>query len=154
MKIPDDVTDRWPRFELVTFPEPTGIPNEWDAELLAKGAPKGLIGGRYRVASKLALLDAPSYGPLVRFGFHMLHSAVCLDPLSGAIMDIGYVETETAYLPRGFFDSPSLVNSSLDQFISSVRAVIARFPYDSGEYNSDDVPDEEIDRSRMSVIAL
>ena len=146
MKIPDDMTDRWPRFELEIFQEPTGIPNEWDAELLAKGAPKGLVGGRYKALSGLTLLEVPNYGPLVRFGSHMLCGAVCLDPRSGAIVDIGYVETETAYLPRGFIGSPSLVNSSLDQFITSVRAVIARFPYDSGEYNSDDVPDEVIDR--------
>lgn len=29
--------ERWPRFKIVTYSAPTGIPNGWDAELLAKG---------------------------------------------------------------------------------------------------------------------
>jgi len=34
--------DRWPCFELVTFPEPTGFRRELAATLLEHGAPKAL----------------------------------------------------------------------------------------------------------------
>ncbi|HEV2238365.1 MAG TPA: hypothetical protein VGR57_17020, partial [Ktedonobacterales bacterium] len=55
----------WPRFKLVTYSAPTGIPYGWDAELLAKGAPDGMF---CKAAHALELLEAPGYGPIVSFG--------------------------------------------------------------------------------------
>ncbi len=145
MKIDGDAADKWPRFELVTFLEPTGIPNRWDAELLTKGAPKAALGYMYRAARELTLIEAPGFGPLVRFGSSALYHAICLDPRAGAIVQIGYMESETANLPQGAFGHPTLVNSSLDRFIASVRAIIARFPYDSSVPGRPVDNDEELD---------
>ena len=39
----EEQTAHWPRFTLVTYAAPTGIPHGWDAELLEKGAPDGLV---------------------------------------------------------------------------------------------------------------
>jgi hypothetical protein len=47
-------TDRWPRFRMVTFSQPTGIPNGWDEELLEKGVPDGLA---YDAAHELMLIE-------------------------------------------------------------------------------------------------
>jgi hypothetical protein len=55
----------WPCFTLVTCKAPTGIPHGWDAELLEKGAPDGLV---CRAARELTLLEHPDAGPLVCFG--------------------------------------------------------------------------------------
>lgn len=140
----DDAADKWPSFEMVAFPKPTGIPNGWDAELLAKGAPQAALGYMYRAATELTLIDAPGYAPLVRFGLSALYNAICLDPRSGAIVQIGYVESEIANLPRGVLGTPAFVNSSLDQFIASIRAVIARFPFDSSIPGKQDYNDDEL----------
>jgi SUKH-4 immunity protein len=119
MQMPAATEDRWPRFELVTFPEPTGIPHGWDEPLVRQGVPKALIERTYQAASRLTLLDDPRYGPLVRFGESGLSDSICLDPRTGQVLLI--------------IDAPDgpawLVNSSLEQFIETVRVVIERFPF-------------------------
>ncbi len=130
-RMPDNTVDRWPRFQLVTFSAPTGIPHGWDAELLRTGVPKSLL-GRYEAASELTLLEVPNYGPLVCFGTTMLYGRVCLDPHMGGVVDIAYLPTDTIHVRPGFVGLPGLVNASLDQFIDSVRAALDRFPFDSG----------------------
>jgi hypothetical protein len=135
----DNTADRWgARFELVTFSEPTGMPHGWDAELLRTGVPKVLF-GCYEAANELTLLEVPHDGQLVCFGASGPYGSVCLDPRTGAIV---YVNT-----PEGkVLAPPRFVNSSLEQFIASVRAVLDRFPFDSegtGEGRErDDLADE------------
>src|SRR5581483_2744499 len=139
--------DRWPHFEMVTFSEPTGIPNGWDVDLLRKGVPKSLL-GRYDAADELTLLAGPNFDPLVCFGNSGSFVKICLDPRTGQVVDIVY-DSKSGIVhsdvdSRDWLVRPAmLVNSSLDQFIASVRAVYDRFPFDSGEsYDSDDNADE------------
>jgi hypothetical protein len=126
---------------MVTFSEPTGIPFGWDKELVSKGVPKNLF-RTYNAAHELTLLEVPDYGPLVCFGTeHWVY--VCQDPHTGAIVCIAYMPPNVINLgPGSFVGLPHLVNSSLDQFIASVRAVLERFPFysmDTGE--GDDLDD-------------
>lgn len=118
----------WPRFRLVTYRAPTGIPNGWDVELLEKGVPDGFVRA---TARELTLLEHPDAGPLVCFGTTGLNQYFCLDPHTNQVVIVDY----GAYRPgdpHPHFVGPAwFVNSSLDQFIDSVRAIIVRFPYDT-----------------------
>ncbi len=145
----DDAMERWPRFELVRYSAPTGIPNEWDAELLEKGMPKGMM-GRYRAAKKLTQLEDTDRGPLVVFGKEGRFQSVCLDPQTSQVVDVTYVDVATPNLPAGVIGPTCVVNSTLDQFIGSMRAVIGSFPFDDGSVvltrDSTDAEDDEIQR--------
>jgi SUKH-4 immunity protein of toxin-antitoxin system len=146
--MPDTSVDRWPHVELVTFSAPTGIPFGWDNELVNKGVPKDLL-GTYNAAHELTLLEVPDYGPLVCFSITG-EDRLCQDPHTGAIVYIGYMPAGIVDLRPGFLvGPPGLVNSSLDQFIASVRAVVERFPFynlDTGE--GDDLDDPASARAR------
>jgi SUKH-4 immunity protein len=125
----DDHADQWPHFKMVTYAEPTGIPNRWDAELLAKGAPDGLGCTAFR---ELTLMEHPDAGPLVCFGGgHLIDTYVCLDPRTKQVVEISYGAFKIGDPQPEFVGAAWVVNSSLDQFIASVRAVTERFPYDS-----------------------
>jgi len=113
-------TDQWPRFAIVTVPEPTGIPHGWDEELVGKGVPQSLF-GLYEAANELTLLEVPGSGPLVRFGSCGSSGSICLEPSTGHVVHDIAVPTI----------HPRVVNASLDQFTASVRAVLDRFPFDS-----------------------
>ena len=133
----EDPTARWPRFELVTFSAPTGIPHGWDAELLSKGVPKAML-GRYNAASELTLLEDPGHGPLVCFGASGSFVRLCLDPRTGQVVDIVYDrkavnQPSNDHGPPWLVRPPLLVNSTLDQFIDSVHTVVDRFPFHSGD---------------------
>src|SRR5260370_450420 len=118
----------WPRFTLVTYSAPTGIPHGWDAELLAKGAPDGLV---IKAEHDLTLLEAPSYGPLMCFGTTGAHGRVCLDPRTQHVVHVEYGAFQTGNPQAEVVGSPNLVGSSLEQLIEMVRAVTERFPFDS-----------------------
>lgn len=128
--MPENPTDRWPRFELVTFPEPTGVPYEAARMLVARGVPRSLF-GLYRAASELTLFEDPGRGQLVCFGTAGLNGLVCLDPHTGQVVDLIYVPVATANVRAGVLRPAWLVNSSLEQFSESVRVVLNRFPFDS-----------------------
>src|SRR5580765_2192554 len=100
----DAPTDRWPRFKMVTFSQPTGIPHRWDRELIEKGAPDGLVFG---AAHELTLLEDPGSGPLVCCGIGGAGVNVCLDPRTGQVVEI------LCYPPAHVIRSALLVNSSL-----------------------------------------
>ncbi len=118
----------WPRFKLVTYSAPTGIPHGWDAELLAKGAPDGLV---CNAEDKLALLEDPISGPLVCFGTSGLYGRLCLDPRTKQIVHILYGAFKPGDSQPNVVGPPHLVGSSLDHFIALVRAATERFPFDS-----------------------
>jgi SUKH-4 immunity protein len=145
-KMPNDADARdiGARFEMVTFPEPTGIPHGWDAELLRQGVPKALF-GRFEAANEVTLLEVPHDGQLVCFGTSGLDGSVCLDPQTGAVVEITYVPTGTINLPSGVHGPQDFVNSSLEQFIASVRAVLDRFPFDSEGTEEDRARDDLAD---------
>jgi hypothetical protein len=98
------------------------------------------------------LLEDPMMGPLVCFGLgHLMHLYVCVNPHTKQVLDI---HLHGPVVPGGphpeviGFAQP--VNSSLAQFIASVRAVTERFPYDSemtGAGHRDD-EDEENEEAR------
>jgi SUKH-4 immunity protein len=125
----DEYMDRWPRFKMVTYAAPTSIPDGWDTELLEKGAPDGLGCTAFR---ELTLFERPYAGPLVRFGEgHLLHTYVCLEPRTKQVVCVNYWAFRTGVPQPRFAGPASVVNSSLDHFIASIRAVTERFPYDS-----------------------
>lgn len=135
--MPDATADRWPRFEVVTFSVPTGIPNDWDRELVSKGAPKDLLLGAYQAANELALVEVPGGEQLACFGTCGRNYSICLNPRTGAVVNIIKDDTDATYQASDVEISPIFVNSSLDQFIASVRAVVNRFPFDIGEGGDD-----------------
>lgn len=153
------VRDRWPRFELVNFSVPTGIPNGWDDELLRKGVPKSLF-RRYEATRELMLLEDSRYDPLVCFGTSGPFVKICFDPSTKQIVDVVYdskanTQEVGVHATSRVIRTPLLVNTTLDQFINSVRAVLDRFPFDqsnSGTYSVVDKPasgsDQEDKRER------
>jgi SUKH-4 immunity protein len=121
-------TADWPRFTLVTYAAPTGIPHGWDAELLEKGAPDGLV---CTAARELILFEHPDAGPLVCFGTMGPDDYVCLDPHTKQVVGILYGAFRTGDPQPEFVGPAWVVNSSLDHFIASIRAMTQRFPFDS-----------------------
>jgi SUKH-4 immunity protein of toxin-antitoxin system len=126
-----DARVEWPPFRLVTYSAPTNIPYGWDAELLAKGAPDGLV---CAAEDALTLLEDPGSGPLVCFGSSGLDGRVCLDPRTRQVVHIVYgaFGSWRGGTPQPKVVGPAeLVGSSLDHFIALVRAATERFPFDS-----------------------
>jgi hypothetical protein len=126
-----DVADAridWPHFTLLTYSAPTGIPHGWDAELLAKGAPEGLV---CTAARELVLMEHPDAGPLVCFATAGPDEYLCLVPHTKRVVLVVYGAFRTGDPQPEFVGPAWVVNSSLDQLIASVRAVTERFPFES-----------------------
>ena len=138
--MPDTPVDRLPPFEMVTFSEPTGIPFDWDKELLSKGVPKDPL-GRYNAAHELTLLGGSG---LRTTGVLYQHEALrphLPGPPHGRNRRhrLHAPQHRDLGAPGHFVGRPSLVNSSLDQFIASVRAVSERFPFYSRDFLESEV---------------
>jgi len=132
----------WPGFTIMTYRAPTGIPHGWDAELLEKGAPDGLA---YTPARELTLMGHPEAGPLVCFGTTGLYAYICLDPHTKQVVGVNYGAFRPGD-PQPHFAGPAwFVNSSLDHFSASVRAVTERFPFDSDVTGKDSRGEEDED---------
>jgi hypothetical protein len=156
---------------MVTFSALTDIPFGWDTELVSKGVPKDPL-GQCNPAHELTLLEVPDYGPLVCFGnAGDSDTYLCQDPHTGAIVYIGYMPPGIVGLvdlgPSRFVGVPGFVNSSLDQFIASVRAVCERFPFysaDTGVFDGLNDPaaeralaeqhDREVDRAAEDLTEI
>ncbi len=115
--------NNWPRFEMVTFSELPNVSSSLVAALTNPGVPKALIGAAYQAAHALTLVESPHYGQFVCFGVSGGSCPICLDPKTGKVVEI--VTTSNGPV--------RLVNTTLQQFISTVRDVLARFPFDSGD---------------------
>jgi len=104
-------------------------------DLTRQGVPKEIFGQRYQAAEAIThvVLDEKN---LLRFGCVMLCSSMCMDAATGSIVELGP-------------DSTILfVNSSLETFIETAKAVIARFPF----YGENDAGVEEVvDRAAKDV---
>jgi SUKH-4 immunity protein len=103
----------WPTFELVTPDVPPDIPAT-ARELLSRGVPKDLVGA-YGAADRAVLLGKD----LVCFGEGLPGGRICLEVPGGAVVQV-------------FDQEPGvrrLVNSNLDLFKESAKAVIERFPF-------------------------
>jgi SUKH-4 immunity protein len=157
----DEYLDRLPRFTLVTYSAPTGIPNGWDAKLLVQGAPDGLV---CEAARELTLLEDPEAGPLVCFGSgHLANTYVCVYPRTKQVVSIFVHGPVGPGVPQPeVIRSSRLVNSSLDHFIAAVRAVTERFPYDSevtgkglrGEEDEDNREERRFNEWTQAVLDL
>lgn len=131
---------QWPRFELATFAKPTSIPDGWDEDLILHGAPKAFL-GRYESSPALTLVTVSQSQQWVCFGHTAEGDLMCLDPFTRQIVCVINV-------PNG----PSfLVNTSLDQFIQTVRAVIERFPFYTG--GSSLAVREEVGREIAQIVS-
>jgi SUKH-4 immunity protein len=155
----EEQTADWPRFTLVTYSAPTGIPHGWDAELLEKGAPDGLV---CEAARALTLLEHPDAGPLVCFGTMGPDDYICLDPRTKQVVLVVYGAFRTGDPQPRFVGPTWLVNSSLDHLIASIRAVTERFPFDSevsgkgrrGEEDEDDRDERLLNEWAQAVLEL
>ncbi len=121
----DEAENRELRFELMTFSESTGVPQELAAPLLERSIPRSML-EYFMAASELTLVEAPHRGQLVCFGSVMSTYRVCLDPYAGEVIAIidGH---------PGYESAEWLINSSLEQFLASVETVLNRYPFDSGK---------------------
>jgi hypothetical protein len=126
------------KFELVTYSDVPGVPAEVSQKLKSLGVPGNLL-GRYRAAREVAILNEPSFGKLVCFGSSGISSTatrICLEPQTGRIVEAISITSGPILL----------VNSSLEQFIATVKAVYERFPFDSWKLGEDVTNDEIFDR--------
>lgn len=123
--MPDDGWRSQERMELITFAPSPGIPHE-AAALLERGAPKAMF-GLYRAADALTLIETTDGRRLVCFGSLAYQGRACLDPQTGAVV---YLLDLRGGVGRGGDEwLVELVNSSLEQFIASVDAVLNRYPF-------------------------
>jgi SUKH-4 immunity protein len=130
-------------FDLMTFSEQTGVPHELAAPLLELAVPKEML-GYYRAESELTLLELPGVRQFVCFGLLGYSDRVGLDPHTGevvALLDMRGDGSKWADCP---------INSSLEQFITSVRAVLNRYPFDSPQANEES-DDSYLDRTRAEL---
>jgi hypothetical protein len=97
--------------------------------LFVDGVPKGFIGRRYTADSSVALLEQEGREQILRFGSSGLSDAIGVDLVTGHVVEIIDV--------RAF--ASLFVNTSIEQFTQTVKAIIDRFPY----YDRD-TTDEEI----------
>lgn len=111
------MADRWPRYVPVTFATGVNVSPEHLNTLNRAGLPKRLLDGDMILEEPVGF-DVPNYGYLIRFaqggrgGFYF-------DPLSGKVLDV----IDRPGPP------PRVVNSTLDQFTSTVKAIIEAFPF-------------------------
>jgi len=97
--------------------------------LFIEGVPKGFIGRRYVADSSITLLERAGHEQILRFGSSGLADAIGINLATGHVIEI--INAPHSKL--------LFVNTSIEQFAQTVRAVINRFPY----YDSD-ADEEEI----------
>ena len=129
--------DKWPSVTLVHLPTELDDSVSEGVRMVAndltrQGVPKEIFEG-YRAAEAIThvFLNQKS---LLRFGRVQLYSSMCMDVAAGSIVELAPDST------TGF------VNSSLEKFIETAKAVIARFPF----YGEND-PEEVTDRAVKDV---
>ena len=106
-----------PHFELTTFSPPLDGRQDVVDALTKTGVPKSSVGRAYRAAAELTSINVPGRGRLICFGKSGLSNDICVDASSGEVLQV---------LEGG---NPRLVNSTIGQFIESVRAIIRMFPF-------------------------
>jgi hypothetical protein len=129
------VSTRSLNFELHVFAEPEtmadllkDVPSVRHA-LFVVGVPKGFIGRRYAVDSNVTLLAREGSAPLVRFGSSGLADAMCVDIMTEHVIEIINAPAS----------EPLFVNTSIEQFTRTVKAVVDRFPYYVQEASDDEI---------------
>ncbi|MFD7614364.1 SUKH-4 family immunity protein [Streptomyces sp. NPDC059828] len=117
----DSTTDNQPHFHL------THLSFEDDASGISLEVPVQTVGGGYRASNYLQRVTIAGHGECIRFGSVGAFGSILLDPVDGRIVESGSGLSEV-----------TLVNSSLDCFTTSVKALINRFPFYSVDSDPDD----------------
>ena len=135
------MADRTLPFELVTFPPsaeaealPRGRPEDLQA-LYETGVPKRFVGAGYTANPTLSLRTGSDGGTLISFGSTLLDGAMCIDPLTGGVVQL-----------VGKSSNRLFVNSTLASFTRVVREVSKAFPF-----YPDDASTEEINAAAQAV---
>lgn len=116
------MTLEWPKFELAVFSGWDDVPPEARDGLMRVGVPKNSLGMLYRASEEPVSVQVPGYGELIRFGNAGLSGGVYMDPSSGHIVEL-------IDHPRAV---PRLVNTTLEQFVATIKTVIDLFPFYHG----------------------
>ena len=90
--------------------------------------PKEFFGERYRAATVPEAIQHDSLGRLVCFGRTWLTDPICVEPVTGQVVEI-----------RPNSADVYVVNSSLRQFTDTVRATIQALPYYEDGSNDEEV---------------
>ncbi len=161
-RAPDPIQDRWERIPLISrtrYSGPCGTspggpvkriemvqlavtssrPSRLGGEpVQTLVVPASLLGGRYRALQSIDVIDRPASGErLLAFGRTGDNVLLALDSGSSSVVEI-------------LGDEPSrIVNSSLDRFIATVRAVHHRFPF----YDRD-AADAVMDRAADDLLRI
>lgn len=114
-----------PIFSLVVLAAPPGSPKSATPSSLE--IPVGSVGEVYRAAERLEFVAIKDRGEFLRFGSAGMFGSILLDPRTGRVMESG---RDLA--------SVSLVNTSMERFISCVRGFIGCFPFYSRDSGSDE----------------
>ncbi|GAA5198220.1 hypothetical protein GCM10023322_71100 [Rugosimonospora acidiphila] len=117
----------WPRFATVEL-SGSDLPEHLASRFPRLRVPSQEIGG-ITAEPKLRVVLTPSGGELIQFGTYG-YGLVCLDPDTGQVVDMVASRGE---IVRG----PLLANSSLDQFIRTVKAATELFPYHDADPDAD-----------------
>ena len=126
--------DRWPSVILVHLP--TELDDSVSEgvrmvanDLMRQGVPKEIF-ECYRAAEAITHVVLNQKN-LLRFGRVQLYSSMCMDAATGSIVTVASDSTT------------EFVNSSLEKFIETAKAVIARFPF-YGEDDAQEVTDRAV----------
>jgi hypothetical protein len=129
------MSDRPLMYESYVFAEPPSLgdllrnsPSVRHA-LFIDGVPKRFIGRRYMADPSVAILKRQGDGIIIRFGASGLSDAVGVDLATGHVVEVLDVAGSV----------PLFVNTSVEMFTKTVKAVIGRFPY-----YDEDATDEQI----------
>lgn len=145
--MPNDGWRPQERVELVTFAALPGIPREVAAPLLERGVPKAML-GLYRAADALTLAETSGGRQLVCFGSIAYAHRACLDLQSGAVVSL--LDLRDGEGGEGDEWVIGLVNSSLEQFIAAVGAVLSRYPFESPQAKGESEK-SSLDRTRAAL---
>jgi len=104
--------------------------------LFIDGVPKNFIGPRYKADSTVTVLERPGGDAILRFGSSGLSDAIGVHLATGNVVEVISVRD----LPLLF------VNTSIEKFTLTVKAVIDRFPY-----YEEDATDEEVEAAAADV---
>jgi SUKH-4 immunity protein len=132
----------YPRFETQVFaasPEVAALFADLPAArhaLFEEGIPKELFGGGYSADVDLTVHEWDGRAPIVRFGSSGLMEMLGIDLSNGHVIKVIDVPAKPMLL----------VNTTVDQFTLTVRAVTERFPYyaKTAEYEEMDRIAEEL----------
>lgn len=139
----------YPKFETRIFaesPEVTGLVGRQPAvhrALFKEGIPQRFLFKGYAADPELTILTWDGHAPVVRFGTSGLSEAIGVDVSTGHVIEV----IDVPWRPT------NLVNTTVELFTRTIRALIGRFPYypKDAEYDQIDSVCEELREIIRSV---